>query len=122
VTIKGRDRRNPLLFVVHGGPGNPLTGLADFLYPNWEEDFTIVHYDQRGAGRNHARNLPVVELSMAILAEYELDLEILARDGAEMARYVCDYLGAERMILSGTSWGSALAVEIYQREPQLFSA
>jgi hypothetical protein len=47
VTIKGRNRANPVVLFVHGGPGNPMSQYAETLYKAWEGDFTIVHWDQR---------------------------------------------------------------------------
>lgn len=66
--------------------------------------------------------MPVEELTPKILAENELTLELLASDGAELAKYLIDYLGKDKLILTGSSWGSALAVNIYQTDPNLFSA
>ena len=52
VTIKGERCANPVLLMVHGGPGNPLTPYARNLFGAWEKAFTIVHWDQRGAGHD----------------------------------------------------------------------
>src|SRR5882672_8640595 len=49
ISIKGDDRRNPVLLVVHGGPGEAQWPLADH-YKTWEKVFTVVQWDQRGAG------------------------------------------------------------------------
>ncbi len=122
VSIKGENRANPVVLFIHGGPGNPLSNLSDSLYSGWEQEFTIVHYDQRGSGKTYGRNLPVVELTQAILDDNELTLELLVEDGTELARYLIDYLEKDTLILSGTSWGSALAVNLYQNAPELFSA
>ncbi len=48
MTIKGANRANPVVLFVHGGPGNPMSQYADALYQEWEKDFTIVQWDQRG--------------------------------------------------------------------------
>lgn len=122
VTIKGDDRNNPVVLFIHGGPGNPLSGLSDSLFGDWESDFTLVHFDQRGAGKSYGRNLPVEELTPQILEENELTLALLTSDGIELVHYLLDYLEKDTLILTGTSWGSALAVYIYQAEPELFSA
>src|SRR4051794_9975964 len=51
VTIRGRDRRNPVLLVLHGGPGYVLNPMNWWFQPGWEEYFTVVEWDQRGAGK-----------------------------------------------------------------------
>src|SRR5688572_22088 len=50
ITIRGTDRRNPVLLVVHGGPGTALSPLATAFLP-YERDWTVVQWDQPGAGR-----------------------------------------------------------------------
>ena len=47
ITIRGQDRDNPVLLVLHGGPGATTSPLApNFL--GWEKDFTVACWDQRG--------------------------------------------------------------------------
>ena len=48
--IKGKNRSNPVLLWLHGGPGMPDYLLTE-QYPTGLEDlFTIVWWDQRGSG------------------------------------------------------------------------
>src|SRR3569623_262128 len=49
VTVRGRSRSNPVLLVLHGGPGFPMSFLAP-LYADWEARFTIVQWDQPATG------------------------------------------------------------------------
>lgn len=114
VTIKGASCANPVLFVVHGGPGNPNTPYADNLYGAWTRDFTVVQWDQRGAGRTFAKNRP---------AEDEpLTMGQMAADGAALAEQLAQKLGKRKLVLMGGSWGSALAVHILKARPDLFHA
>ena len=51
IRIRGQNRDNPVLLLLHGGPGIALSPLPrDFLF-SWTRDFTIVLWDQRGAGK-----------------------------------------------------------------------
>jgi pimeloyl-ACP methyl ester carboxylesterase len=114
VVVEGQDCANPVVLIVHGGPGNPNTPFAHTLFGDWARAFTVVHWDQRGAGKTYAANPP---------AEGEvLTLEALAADGVEVARYAAQRFGKRKVILMGGSWGSALAVTMAQKEPGLFHA
>lgn len=122
LTIAGQDCRNPVLLFVHGGPGNPNTPFAAALFGGWAKDFTLVQWDQRGAGRTYGHNLPVRELEPAEFNSTPLTLELMAADGIAVAEYLQQRLGQRKVILTGSSWGSALAVEMAHLRPELFHA
>ncbi|WP_457419038.1 alpha/beta fold hydrolase [Roseateles sp. P5_E7] len=122
LTITGQDCRNPVLLFIHGGPGNPVSPFADTLYGAWAKDFTLVQWDQRGAGRTYGRNLPVRELEPDEFNSTPLTLELMAADGIAVAEYLQQRLGQRKVILTGSSWGSALAVEMAHLRPELFHA
>ncbi len=122
ITIAGADCTNPVLLFVHGGPGNPLSPISDALYGDWERDFTIVQWDQRLAGRTYLRNEPVTELTEARFHAVDLTIPQLVADGLEVTEYLRLRLGAERVILTGTSWGSVLAVHMVLERPDLYYA
>lgn len=112
VTIRGEDRRNPAILILHGGPGDAYSQLAYLLRP-WEKDFTIVQWDQRGAGRTYGRYGK---------ATPDMTLDRMVEDGAEVADYARRRLRQKRIVLLGHSWGSALGVHLLKRHPELFSA
>jgi pimeloyl-ACP methyl ester carboxylesterase len=112
ITIRGEDRRNPAILVVHGGPGDAQSQLA-YLYRHWQRAFTVVQWDQRGAGRTYGRYGN---------ATPDMTLDRMIEDGAEVAAYARKRLGQNKLILLGHSWGSALGVQIIKRHPELFCA
>lgn len=120
VTIKG-DKSNPAVLFLHGGPGSPITPFADALYGSWEKDFILVQWDQRGTGRTYGRNAPE-ELTPEFLRSNPLTIAQMTSDGVELARYLTQYLGKEKIILFGTSWGSVLGVKMATSQPDLFYA
>ncbi len=114
VTVDGEDCANPVVLIVHGGPGNPNTPFAHELFGAWAKQFTVVQWDQRGSGKTYAESKP---------AEDEvLTMQRLAQDGVEMARYALQRLGKRKVILMGGSWGSALSVNMAMAAPELFHA
>ena len=112
VTIRGDDRRNPVILVLHGGPGDSISQLA-YFFRHWEQEFTIVQWDQRGAGHTYG---------LYGKATPNMTLDQFIEDGAEVADYARRRLGQQQIILIGHSWGSALGVYLVKRHPELFSA
>jgi len=113
VTIRGQDRNNPVVLVLHGGPGTAITGLASAFLP-WEQDFVVVQWDQPGAGRTFRAAGRSIDPGLTI--------ESMARDGNEVAEYLTRRLDTDRIILLGWSWGSALGVHMVKMRPDLFAA
>ncbi len=114
VTIDGAHCDNPVILMVHGGPGNPNTPHAEAVYGAWTQDFTLVQWDQRGAGKTFGRNPDT--------ANSVLTVDQLTRDGIAVTEWVTQRLGQKKVILMGSSWGSALGVHMAQRRPALFHA
>ncbi|HEY8958347.1 alpha/beta hydrolase [Chitinophaga sp.] len=121
VTIKGNPSK-PIILFLHGGPGSPITPYIDVLYKDLEKDFIIVQWDQRGSGRTYGHNNPPEELTPEYLKTHPLTLEQMTSDGIMLSKYLLQHLGKKKIILSGTSWGSALGVKIATKAPELFYA
>lgn len=120
ITIKG-DRSKPVILFLHGGPGSVMSPYADHIYKELQHDFIIVQWDQRGAGRTFGKIAPE-ELTPEFLQSNPLTIEQLAADGIALAEYLCQHLGKKKIILFGTSWGSALGATIASKRPDLFYA
>ncbi len=112
INIRGDDRRNPVLLVVHGGPGEAQWPQAAH-YRAWEKRFTVVQWDQRGAGHTYGRYGAKTP---------DMTLDRIANDGVELAAYLCRTLGKKKIIVLGHSWGSTIAVTMVVRRPELFAA
>ena len=52
VTIRGEDRANPVVLVLHGGPGDATNPWGHAGFRPWLKTYTVVQWDQRGAGEN----------------------------------------------------------------------
>lgn len=114
ITIRGARCDNPVILVVHGGPGNPMSPYAEAVYGAWEKEFTVAQWDQRGAGKTFGRNPGS--------AESVLTIDQMARDGIEVASYLTRHLQQKKVILLGGSWGSVLGVHMIKARPDLFHA
>jgi pimeloyl-ACP methyl ester carboxylesterase len=114
ITIKGDDRNNPVVLFLHGGPGDALSPFADAMYAGWEKDFTLVQWDQRGAGRTYGKSGPSIESTMTV--------ERMAEDGIEVAQFLTKHLHKQKIIIYGGSWGSILGIYMAHARPDLFYA
>jgi pimeloyl-ACP methyl ester carboxylesterase len=114
ITIKGEDKRNPVILFLHGGPGDAWSPFADSWFGSWEKDFTLVQWDQRGAGRTYGKSGPSIEATMTIAR--------MVQDGIEVSEYLTKHLGKKKIILVGGSWGSILGIYMAKQRPDLFYA
>lgn len=112
IWIAGEHKDNPVLLVVHGGPGD-VQWPEEQRYKPWENAFTVVLWDQRGAGHTYGRYGE---------ATPDMTLKRIAGDGVDLARYLCGSLGKKKIIVLGHSWGTMVAIRMVQMEPELFAA
>lgn len=112
--IRGNNPDNPVLLVLHGGPGSPLTAMAHSFQYAWEDDYTVVQWDQRQAGKTYFAN---DEQAVAGTLNFETALE----DAWQVTQYLQQRFGAEKIVLMGHSWGTVLGTALVQTYPEAFS-
>src|SRR3954464_3339844 len=98
VAIQGADRANPVILYLHGGPGEAQSPFLDQFKP-WLRDFTVVNWDQRGAGKTYEKNGEAMP---------GFNLDRVVDDAVELAEYVRKKLGKTKLVLVGQSAGSLL--------------
>lgn len=109
VTVRGDDRRNPVVLLLHGGPGDVESPLVSTFAP-YEKDFVLVQWDQRGAGRTFAKS-----------GTAGLTLERLIDDGIDLAKILHRRFPGAPLIVFGHSWGTIIATGMVQQRPELFT-
>jgi len=114
ITIRGEDRNNPVLLVLHGGPGDATNPWGYAGFRPWLKAFTVVQWDQRGAGRTFGKNGPSLAPTITI--------ERMVEDGVELTELLCKALRKKKIIVVGHSWGSILGVFMVKARPDLFHA
>jgi pimeloyl-ACP methyl ester carboxylesterase len=114
ITIRGADSNNPVVLILHGGPGAAFSPFDESTFGKWRQYFTVVHWDQRGAGRTYTKTGPSVESTMS--------MDRMVTDGIEVSEYLVQHLHQRKIVLFGGSWGSILGVYMVKRRPDLFYA
>lgn len=108
VMLRGESVAHPLLILLHGGPGISETGLFRCFQAALERSFTVVYWDQRGAGKSYH---PAIPRSSMTVEQFVSDLD-------ELVDAVCARVGRRTVTLLGHSWGSALGVLYAARHPR----
>jgi len=114
ITIRGEDRKNPVLLLLHGGPGDATNPWGYAGFRSWLKYFTVVQWDQRGAGRTLGKNGSSLAPTITI--------DRMAQDGIELSELLRKTLQKDKIVLVGHSWGSTLGVFMVKARPELFYA
>lgn len=112
ILIRGKDRRNPILLFLHGGPGYPQIGYARNYQRELENDFVVVNWDQRGSGKSYHWEM----------SEDDLKVDNLIEDTKELTEYLKREFNQPKIFIVGHSWGSLLATLTVQKYPEHYYA
>ena len=115
VNVRGADRANPLLVFVHGGPAAPEMPVAWAFQRPWEDYFTVVQWDQRGAGKSFPLNDPK-ELAPTLTVNRYRD------DAIELIELLRHKYKQRKVFLLGHSWGSIVGLSVAVKRPDLLYA
>jgi pimeloyl-ACP methyl ester carboxylesterase len=107
VMIRGENVDNPLLVMLHGGPGMSETGFFRCYNAVLENSFTVVYWDQRGAGKSYDRTIP----------RESMTTQQFLRDLDELVDTVCARFNKANVVIFGHSWGSLLGMLYAARFP-----
>jgi pimeloyl-ACP methyl ester carboxylesterase len=108
--IRSRNATNPVLLFLHGGLPEYF---LDLTHPTHLEDqFTVVWWEQRGAGLSFQADTP----REAITAEQ------LIADTIELTNYLRARFHQEKIFLLAHSGGTFFGIRTVQRAPELYHA
>jgi pimeloyl-ACP methyl ester carboxylesterase len=110
VYIRSQNKDNPILLFLHGGPGFPGIGIAEAYQSALENKFTVVQWDQRGAGKSFSPN---------ISAE-TMNIKQFISDLVELVSYLNQTINKQKIYLAGHSWGAMLGMLTVKQYPDLF--
>jgi pimeloyl-ACP methyl ester carboxylesterase len=113
IQIRGEDRDNPVLLVLHGGPGWPNAVFTLPLRP-WERHFTVVQWDHRGTGKTLGRN------GKAGSGPMTFDQRVA--DAVEVIEFLRRHLGVDKVVVLAESMGTLTGLPLAKRRPDLVAA
>ncbi|MBK8470443.1 MAG: alpha/beta hydrolase [Actinomycetales bacterium] len=110
--IRGTSTDNPVLLFLAGGPGGSEIGAMRRHLPELEKHFTVVTWDQRGAGTSY----PALDPADTVT------LDSYVSDTIALSNYLRGRFDTDAIYLLGQSWGTTLGVLAVQAQPQLYRA
>ncbi|MFX1318899.1 MAG: alpha/beta fold hydrolase [Promethearchaeota archaeon] len=114
IFIRGTDQNNPVLLFLHGGPGAPLLGMSSSRKYDAEliKHFTVVHWDQRGAGKSFNRDIPVDSMT----------LDRFVEDCNELIDYLRNRFHTQKVFIVAHSGGTIIGIKTAYKYPEKIHA
>ena len=110
--IRGRDANAPVMLFLHGGPGSPEYPMLRQTNLGLEDDFVMVYWEQRGAGKSYDPANPPADMS----------IDAFIADTIELSAHLRSRFGKNKIYLMGHSWGSLLGLLTIHQAPEHFHA
>ncbi len=110
--IRGRNKSKPVILFLHGGPGSPEIAFVRAVDQPIEDDFVMVYWEQRGAGKSYSSDMT---------GEY-MTIEQFIADTKELSELLAKRFNQEKIYIMGHSWGSLLGILTAQKYPELYYA
>ncbi len=115
IQVRGQNVNNPILLFIHGGPGIAFIPFARSFQGPWERHFTVVQWDQRGAGKTYASN-------DKDLQRRTMNIPQMQQDTLEVVNYLRTRFRRDKTFVVGHSWGSVLGIWLAHEHPELIYA
>ena len=114
ISVKGTKAENPILLVLHGGPGSTLMALSHIYQRPWEKYYTVVNWDQRCSGKTASIS--------GTESPVELTSEIIINDALELTDFLREKYQKDKIIILGHSWGTFIGENLAIRYPEKYLA
>lgn len=112
ILIRSENINNPILLFVHGGPGTSQLTLNRKNTKTLEKYFTVVNWDQRGAGKSYN----------AIKKTKDMHINQFVSDVLELSKYLKKRFNKNKLTLVGHSWGSVIGLLAVSQNSDVFNA
>ena len=103
----GNNTTKPIILFLHGGPGTTETPFLEKINSNLKDEFIIVCWEQRGAGKSYSKNIPDSTMTM----------NHFIIDTYEVTQYIKRKFNKDKIYLMGHSWGTLLGIRTVKKYP-----
>ena len=103
----GHDADKPLILFLHGGPGTPETPFLLKYNQNLAENFIVVLWEQRGAGKSYRKKIPDSTMTVAQFVE----------DAHAVTQFIKQKFKRDQIYLMGHSWGTLIGIKAAEKYP-----
>ncbi|MBW9152324.1 alpha/beta fold hydrolase [Clostridium estertheticum] len=110
ISIKSTNIENPLLLILHGGPGDTSLPLVHKYNRALESHYVVVVWEQRGAGKSYYK----FKVNEAIC------IDTFVEDAFELAKILLQRFKQNKLYLIGHSWGSVIGLKLIEKHYELF--
>lgn len=111
ILITGNEN-GPLMLFLHGGPGVSQIGFIRKYQRKLEEDFLVVNWDQRGAGKSNTRNF----------SKNDLTIDNIIEDTISLIKILVNRFKKNKLFLVGHSFGSLIGILVSKKIPNYIKA
>lgn len=111
-SIKGNNKENPILLVLHGGPGDASLPLVSKYNKDLEQYYTVVVLEQRGAGKSYYK----------FSDDDEVCIDDFVEDTYQLALYLLKKFSKDKLFITAHSWGSVIGMKFILKYPEIVSA
>ncbi len=107
VLIEGKNKDNPIVITLHGGPGTPMPFSVGCrgLFPVFTDDFIMVYWDQLGCGINNH----MIDDSFSVDTFVQMTEELIEKIKGKFPN--------NKIMIFSTSWGSILSAKLLEKNP-----
>ena len=107
ISIRAEKENSPLLLYLHGGPGDAALPLVMKYNKMLEQQFTVVVWEQRGAGKSYYK------------FDNTITIDMFLNDIHTLVDYLLSRFHQSSLYLLGHSWGSILGLRLVKEYPEL---
>ena len=107
VSIRAEKENTPLLVYLHGGPGDAALPLVMKYNKMLEQQFTVVVWEQRGAGKSYYQ------------FDHAMTIDVFLKDLHTLVDHLLSRFHQSSLYLLGHSWGSILGLRFVAAYPEL---